>query len=156
MLQLERRSVRPELWLAPLTDSRDHGSCKDLRIIFSFLRLELPWQSTLRRVNVFKIYPQFPNLASPTELRQLIDFLKAHNIRLAMEFGVLTAGAACGQKVESYGGQYLRGAAKKIKEAGGTLDTWRWTNRCGSVDISAVLTRATPILPNWPKMRLEI
>jgi hypothetical protein len=110
------------LWFAPLDSLPRPWGTKGPEDYNELFKQKAAWQDTLRRVSVFKIYPQFSSMASADQLRQLIRFLKSRNIRLALEAGVLKAGPTCGQHVESYGGQYLEGAARRIKEAGGTLD----------------------------------
>ncbi|HVH75212.1 MAG TPA: hypothetical protein VM755_09885 [Stellaceae bacterium] len=78
-----------------------------------------PWLRAARHTRVFKLYPQFVGHGTDRDLRQVIDGLKRLHIDLAIEFGMLRAGASCGQGVEGYGGEGAKVVARRIRRLGG-------------------------------------
>jgi hypothetical protein len=78
-------------------------------------------QALLSRISVFKVGPQFLQRASDQDLRTVFAGLTASHVALAVEAGVLDAGARCGAGTEGYGGQGGVKLAARIKQLGGEL-----------------------------------
>jgi hypothetical protein len=76
-----------------------------------------PWQQAASHVQVFKIYG-VANF-SDSDLLNIIAYLKAHNIALALEWPVLTS-TTCGSGIEGFGGNILP-TLQRIQALGGTL-----------------------------------
>jgi hypothetical protein len=113
----------PVLWLAPLDDlTHPNGGPPGAVDYMQLFAPDAKWAEALPAIKVFKIYPYFIGNAPDAELSFMIAFLHAHNIKLALEAGALTASDRCGSHVEGYGGQYLQGVAKRIQMLGGTID----------------------------------
>jgi len=55
------------------------------------------WSNALSRTDVMKFYSAFVDQASDDQLRTVVQFLNAHNIKIAVETWVLHHGAnGCG------------------------------------------------------------
>ncbi len=106
-----------QLWFAPI-DSRGGLGTPDFMDLF---RLDAPWPRVAAQVRVFKLYPQFVVSAPIEQLRQAVEGLRVRNIQLAIEFGMLTSTATCGQ-VEGYGGlPAANQAIERLKRVGADL-----------------------------------
>ena len=90
---------------------------------------DAPWQQAASHVKIFKLYPQFLDSASDSQLQTVIVGLQRRHIALAIEFGLvdytdktLCDGNSpdCGH-IESSGGQGLAGVLARIKKLGGDL-----------------------------------
>jgi hypothetical protein len=90
---------------------------------------DAPWQHAASQVKIFKLYPQFLDSASNSQLQTVIVGLQQRNIALAIEFGLVDYtdrtlcdgnNPDCG-RIESSGGQGLAGVLARIKSLGGDL-----------------------------------
>jgi hypothetical protein len=81
------------------------------------------WGDSLKRVSVFKIYPQWINQGSDEDLRNMFSYLRGHGIALALEYGPLSRSQDCASGItgEGSGGQELGRVAQKIRKEGGDL-----------------------------------
>jgi hypothetical protein len=90
---------------------------------------DAPWQQAASHVKIFKLYPQFLDSASNSQLQTVIVGLQRRHIALAIEFGLVDYtdrtlcdgnNPDCGH-IESSGGQGLAGVLARIKKLGGDL-----------------------------------
>ncbi|MGA8602271.1 MAG: hypothetical protein WB663_12895, partial [Beijerinckiaceae bacterium] len=89
------------------------------------------WSNALSRIDVMKFYSAFVDQASDDQLRTVVQFLNAHNIKIAVETWVLHHGAnGCGlqpkgDNIEGYlpkGRDDLpKNIAARIRRAGGVI-----------------------------------
>jgi hypothetical protein len=105
-------AMSQEIWLSPNGDNHYP----------ELLNSAAPWPDAAEHVKVFKISNQFAVLASDAEFAAFIEGTKRLHLKIAMEGLMLTGTERCGHQVEGYSGPgaILR-AAKRIKDAGGTL-----------------------------------
>ncbi len=82
-----------------------------------------PWQGAAKKIQVFKIYPEWLDEATNQQLQSQFQNLKSRGIALALEFGAVTRASNCNGGIvgEGAGGQELVAAAKRIQENGGDL-----------------------------------
>jgi hypothetical protein len=110
------------IWFAPLDPlvrpQLGYGGAPDYMALFS---PDASWKNAASRVGVFKIYPQWVEQATDAQLRAQFADLRRRHIDLALEYGVITATAQCGQGIEGWGGEKLVAVARRIASLGGTL-----------------------------------
>lgn len=121
---------RPEVWFAPLDSVANYaqGGERDFMSLFSN---QAAWSNALSRIDVMKFYSAFVDQASDDQLRTVVQFLNAHNIKIAVETWVLHHGAnGCGlqPKGDNIEGYLPKGRdalpeniAARIRRAGGVI-----------------------------------
>jgi len=121
---------RPEVWFAPLDSVANYaqGGERDFISLFSN---QAAWSNALSRIDVMKFYSAFVDQASDDQLRTVVQFLNAHNIKIAVETWVLHHGAnGCGlqPKGDNIEGYLPKGRddlpeniAAHIRRAGGVI-----------------------------------
>jgi len=79
-----------------------------------------PWPAAADRVGVFKLYGEWVDSASPTDLATAVAGIAERGMVLAVEAGPLDSTTECGEGVESFAGRTsgLR-LARRIRDAGG-------------------------------------
>jgi len=111
----------PQIWFAPLDwfvrPEVGYGGSMDYMALF---QPQSP-DGILSQVAVFKVYAQFIKWANDDDLRRIFAELEHRHIALAMETGILTASARCGNGVEGYGGNGVAKLAARIARLGGDL-----------------------------------
>lgn len=117
---------RPTFWLCPSMSTRGPLASPGARNTFeALLSSTAQWPVAAARVGVFQAYASYLANARDDELRSVFAFLKAHRMKLAVEFGVMTRPTFCGAGVEGYaqgGAANLARIAMRIQRLGGTLD----------------------------------
>jgi hypothetical protein len=112
----------PLIWFSPLDPlvrpEVKYGGAPNYMDLFT---ADAPWFKASAHVAVFKIYPQWITRASDDDLKRQFADLNRRGIALALEYGVLTATATCGEGVEGSGGETLLKAATRIQKNGGIL-----------------------------------
>ena len=116
-------AIESQVWMAPPFEMEPGADGK----IWGeeYLRMFVPepsWEAVAARVQVFKLYTGFSSRARDSQLRAVIGFVRAHNMKLAIEAGTLMTPTTCGQGVEGYSGEHLMNIARRIKKLGGRLD----------------------------------
>lgn len=82
-----------------------------------------PWATGANQLTAFQISTQLVLRGTSDELKTVISGLKARNIALAIELGLLVNSDRCGQGTEGYASPLaVDTVARKIKDAGGQLD----------------------------------
>jgi len=114
-------SAEPQVWFAALDPvlrpEVGYGGSPQYMELFS---PRAPWERAASHVGVIKVYGQWIDHASDADLQRQFADLKRRGIALALEFGAMSDGPACG-RVEGYGGQGLLAAARRIQKNGGVL-----------------------------------
>jgi len=108
------------IWFCPfdfLPRTANYYGSSDYMSLFTS---NAPWQNAARRVNVFKIYPQWASGASDADMKVQFADLRRRHIALALEAGVLTSPRDCG-RMEGYGGEILIRLMRRIRDNGGDL-----------------------------------
>ena len=108
------------VWFAPLPPRpwvQASGS-DDFMTLFA---ANAEWTQAGARIDVFKLYGEWVDNTTPSQLRAAIDGIHARGMVLAVEAGPLDS-AGCGEGVESFAGSDSgRRLAHRIRAAGGTL-----------------------------------
>jgi hypothetical protein len=120
LLPLVGNAATPQIWYAPL-DPVSRGSYSGSPQYMSLFTPSAPWTTAASHVNVFKIYPQWINDATDSNLQIQFADLNRRGIALALEYGPITAPSQCGTGVEGSSGETLVAAAQRIQRDGGTL-----------------------------------
>ena len=122
LAQPRELAAAPQVWFAPLDwfvrPEAGYGGAPDYMALFQ----PGPGQSILSHIQVLKLYPQFIQRASDSDLRTIFSTLERYHVSLAFEGGVLTESGRCGHRIEGFG--TAAGAAQvaaKIKRLGGNL-----------------------------------
>ena len=81
-----------------------------------------PWQRSLKRIGVLKLYTQFILQGPEASLRKIFDFLKRHHIALAVEIGAVLTRSDCGFGIEgTVDLATVNQMASRIESLGGEL-----------------------------------
>jgi hypothetical protein len=129
---MERQTThaRPQVWFAPLDSIANYsqGGEHDFMMLFSG---DAAWSRALSHIQVMKFYSAFVDQASEDQLRTVVQFLNAHNIKIAVETWVLHHGAnGCGYQpngdnIEGYLPRNREdipdNIAGRIRKAGGVI-----------------------------------
>jgi hypothetical protein len=114
----------PTVWFAPR--NQPPIPAPDFMNLF---QPNAPWPNAASRVQVFKLFPQFLQLASDADLQTVFVNLQQRHIKLAIEYGLLNPDdpllcggkdPQCGQ-VEGFDGALLATDLARIKALGGDL-----------------------------------
>lgn len=106
-------SSTPQIWFAPNTSA-----------FLADRDVDSKWADSRKHVSVYKFYYQQVVQDSPEVLKKKLDFLKANNIKVAVEWPALTwVENGPGYKVEGFAPKGMsKLIVSKIKNAGGNLD----------------------------------
>lgn len=122
LLPLIAGAAAPQIWFCPLDPifrtEVNYGGSPQYTSLFDD---SAPWSRAAAHVSVFKIYSQWLNGASDTELQVQFAYLNRHGIALALEMGVLTPSSQCGNAVEGFAGPELLSVVKRVQKNGGNL-----------------------------------
>lgn len=117
-----RASTAPEIWLSALEPQWRavlHYPPNDWDELFES---DAAWSTVARHVQVFEVSKRFVMEAPPAELARVFGFLRAHNIKLALQGTPLFATQACGLGVEGHGAPHdMKEEAERIRHAGGEV-----------------------------------
>ena len=109
----------PEIWFGPKDPFRavaaDRGSPE-------YMQLFQPgagWAKAAGYVRVFKLYPQLMRRASDADLKTILQWLKVHQIALAIETGLMRPLSYC-RRTEGYDTDQLE-MAQRVRRLGGDL-----------------------------------
>jgi len=162
-------SSRPQVWFSPLdTLLRPEVGYGGSPQYMDLFQPAAPWSHAAAKVNVFKIYPQWIGHATDEQLKAQFADLKRRDIKLALEYGVLSEGRDCsvGLLGEGAQGNHLLNAARRIQQDGGELaylamdepfffstmspkpDACRWTVDRAAADAASHIREAMTVFPN--------
>jgi hypothetical protein len=80
------------------------------------------WKTVASSIRVFKIGPGFVQQGKEEDLRLIFSELQRHNIKLALEIGMVTRSEHCQQHSEAYGPQGLvEQLLRRVERLGGDL-----------------------------------
>jgi len=111
---------QPSIWFCPM-DSH-HWSQVVYHGLPEYMQLftgDAPWKNASKRLNVFKIYPQWVMKGSDDDLKIEFADLARRHIALALEFGLVTNPPGCW--FEGCGGNNTLAAVRRIHSDGGDL-----------------------------------
>ncbi|MDR3707276.1 MAG: hypothetical protein P4L33_03170 [Capsulimonadaceae bacterium] len=113
----------PAIWFAPpLGTIVKHTGYIETPDYMELFQPGAPWKTAATKVSVFKVGLGWTLNVSNSDLRTLFDFLKQHNMSLAVEAGVLTPSDVGGQGVEGFKDKgVLLACARRIQANGGHL-----------------------------------
>lgn len=112
------------IWFAPR--SPPVFTAPDFMTLF---QANAAWTTAAAQVKIFKLTPQFVTTATDANMQTIINWLKQHNIALALEYGLMNQNDAalcgstpqCGQGVEGFNATTLGPALARIQRLGGTV-----------------------------------
>ncbi len=111
------------VWFGPVDPVAKYGAKKGESDFMNLFSDPAAWRQALQRIKVMKFYTEFIDLARDDQLRTIFQFLRQHNIALAIDTWFLHSGpSGCGR-----GEGYLpnsalpTGIAQRIKRLGGNL-----------------------------------
>jgi hypothetical protein len=114
------------VWLAGIDPAARAGAHRGPADYMELFRPDAPWKSAASKVRVFQISTQMTLRGSDTQLRAIIEAIKARHIKLAVAMGLISGPGRpgeCGWGVEGY---ILPGspgkAAQRIEALGGEID----------------------------------
>jgi hypothetical protein len=112
-----------EVWLAgldPVTRAvHKDGGLSDFLDLFSS---HAPWEKAAAKVTVLKVSAQFLIRSADDDLAKVFAGLKARNIALGVELGMLSGDGTCGRNVEGYSAPGTPAMlANRVRHLGGDL-----------------------------------
>jgi hypothetical protein len=112
-------AATPQVWLSP---AFSHGERDGSVDNFDLFKDSSPWPEARQRVNVFKIATHTLNRSPDDDIRNMLHFLEAHHIALALEYGMLTPNDACGKGIEGFSPENMPAhVSNRVKSLGGRI-----------------------------------
>lgn len=112
----------PQVWIGAMEPEWRHARGWPENDFLDLFKESAPWSKAASKTSVFMLTKKFAIEAPDSELKLVIDGLKARNIALALQGVPLVATDVCGRSVESYGPpHHMAAAAERIKKLGGTI-----------------------------------